>query len=82
MPNSDDPRDRIPRAAATLFAPKGYAGTSAREITEAARVANQPVLPFFRIESLVRNHPDLVQLSNAFLFSPPSEETPRLGLHG
>lgn len=113
-PNGDDPRDRILRVAATLFAHKGYAGTSTREIIEAARVTkptlyyhfkskrslyltilgdamrffhdrlNLSVTPsadmrtclrslFSGIESLVRNHPDVVRLVNAFLFGPRSE---------
>ena len=113
-PNSDDPRDRIFRAAATLFAHKGYAGTSTREITEAARVTKPTLYYHFHskrnlyltilgeamrifhdalnlsgtpsadmrrclrsllssIESLVRNHPDVVRLVNGFLFGPGSE---------
>lgn len=102
-PNSDDPRERILRAAATLFAHKGYAGTSTREITEAASVTKPTIYYHFKskrdlyltilgeamrifhdrlnssatrfadmrtclrsllfgIESLVRNHPEAVQL--------------------
>ncbi len=113
-PNSDDPRDRILCAATTLFAHKGYAGTSTREITKAARVTKPTLYHHFKskqglyltvlgeamrifhdrlisrltrsadirtclcslssgIESLGRNHPDLVQLINAFFFGPPSE---------
>ena len=47
-PNSGDPRDRILRVAATLFAHKGYAGTSTREITEAARVTKPTLYYHFK----------------------------------